>query len=803
MTSYEHVMPNGEKVHLYAIAENIIRCVYTKGDAQKTESKLNINPVISTKLQIYEKEDRIEIATDSVKLKINRETGWFVWSKTKTDQVLLREGNKELKELPLVEYTTGDEKPEIHRVVTVDGERNFIKNLKPVEVGKAYTGKLHFKWKDKEQIHGLGQGEEGIYDYRGKMQYLYQHNMRIPMPFFVSNAGYGILFDCGSLMTFHDDIHGSYVYLDCISQLDYYFIAGENIDEVIKGYRRLTGKANMLPKWAYGYVQSKEAYHTQKEIVETAKEYRKRNIPLDCIVQDWDTWEKGKWGNKIVDKKRYPDVKAMNDELHEMHVHSMVSVWPNMNTGTENYKEMEEKGLLLGDYATYDAFLEEGRKTYWKQANAELFQGGFDSWWCDSTEPFSGPDWNGEYLREPWERFHIVGEEHKKFLRADRANLYALAHAKGIYENQRKETNEKRVLNLTRSGYASIQKYSAVLWSGDITASWETLQKQIVEGLNTCMSGIPYWTLDIGGFFTVHKKWQNRGCFCNHDSEMKWFWKGDFDEGINNPGYRELYTRWLQFGVFLPMFRSHGTDTPREVWNFGEQGSVFYDAIVDAIRLRYRLMPYIYSMAGGVWQRDETMMRSLLFDFSEDEEAAFIHSQFMFGKNIMVCPVTEPMYYDKNGEKINCRREKNCYLPKGYIWHDFYTNACYKGGSWVTIPVTMQSIPVFIKGGSILPMEENLDYAAQAVESPLQLHIYTGADTEFIYYEDEGDSYQYEDGVYNNILLIWKNTKKELHIKNATKSLKGSIVGRTIQLILDGQIKKEIIYKGKEMVICL
>ncbi|OYO67762.1 glycoside hydrolase, partial [Lachnotalea glycerini] len=436
----------------------------------------------------------------------------------------------------------------------------------------AYKGKLKFLWQSDESIHGLGQGEEGIYNYRGNVQYLYQHNMRIPIPFFISNKGYGILVDCGCLMTFNDDARGSYLYMDMVDQLDYYFIAGESVDERIAGYRRLTGKAVMLPKWAYGYVQSKEAYHTQEELLEVAKEYRKRKIPLDCIVQDWNTWESGAWGNKKVDKKRYPNIKEMNQMLHEMNVHSMVSIWPVMTAGTDNHEEMKEKGFLFNDNTTYNAFIEEARSLYWKQVREELFSGGFDAWWCDSAEPFSGPDWNGEHRREPWERFSIVGEEHKKFLGADCANIYPVAHAKGIYENQRKEDGNKRVLNLTRAGYASSQKYATMFWSGDTSATWNTLCKQITEGLNMCMSGMPYWTLDIGGFFTVNENWKNRGCSSNEDPTPKWFWRGDYEEGVNDLGYRELYVRWLQYGAFLPMFRSHGTDTPREIWNFGEPG---------------------------------------------------------------------------------------------------------------------------------------------------------------------------------------------------------------------------------------
>ncbi|HJD26955.1 MAG TPA: DUF4968 domain-containing protein, partial [Candidatus Blautia intestinipullorum] len=339
---------------LQAVRDNIIKCSFTKKEEWTDESPIGI--CCSSEADFTAEEDgkKVKIRTGQIILEADCTGGTFCWRDAADEHVLLREGRKELTEALYMVYNTGDEAPVIHRVQTVDGERNFVKNLRAVEDHKAYHGKLCFLWEPDEHIHGLGQGEEGIYDYRGNVQYLYQHNMRIPIPFFVSDKGYGILVDCGSLMYFNDDCRGSWLYLDMVEQLDYYFIKGNSLDEIIAGYRLLTGKAVMLPKWAFGYVQSKEAYLTQKEMEETAEKYRELDIPLDCLVQDWNTWEAGKWGNKRVDKKRYPDLAAMNRKLHDMHVHTMVSVWPNMNAGTEDYEEMKEAGLLLNDYATYD-----------------------------------------------------------------------------------------------------------------------------------------------------------------------------------------------------------------------------------------------------------------------------------------------------------------------------------------------------------------------------------------------------------------------------------------------------------------
>ncbi len=794
----------GMKYRITAVKDNIIRCTCTRKGSFTEISPLGIKVCPTGELTCREDGEIFSLRTESVALRIERKTGKFIWSGRDND-VFLREKAKELTEAPCIVYTTGGEEPVIERVRTVDGERNFVKNLKPVEDHMAYRGKLRFEWEPGEKIHGLGQGEEGIYDYRGTVQYLYQHNMRIPVPFFVSDKGYGLLADCGSLMTFNDDVRGSYLYLDMVEQLDYYVIRGESLDEIISGFRFLTGKAVMLPKWAFGYIQSKEAYPCQDELTDTVKRYRELGVPIDCIVQDWNTWEPGKWGNKRVDKKRYPDIAAMNRELHAMHVRSMISVWPNMNSGTDDYEEMKEAGYLLNDYATYDAFSAKARELYWKQAERELFSGGFDSWWCDSTEPFSGPDWNGEYKREPWERFSLVGGEHKKFLGAARANLYAVAHARGIYENQRKADTEKRVLNLTRSGYASIQKYGAVLWSGDICATWDVLKRQIREGLNMCMSGMPYWTLDIGGFFTVNENWRGRGCFCNDDPAPKWFWRGGYENGVEDYGYRELYVRWFEYGVFLPIFRSHGTDTPREVWNFGKQGDMFYDALVKNIRLRYRLMPYIYSMAGRVWLEDYTILRSLLFDFPRDEKAAATEDEYMFGDSLLVCPVTEPMYYRENSRKIDAPKKRQCYLPAGAQWYDMYDGTRYDGAATVNAAAPVDRIPVFVKAGSVIPQEKELSYAGEVADTPFEIHIYPGADGEFMLYEDDGDGYGYEQGRYNRILLNWKDSRRRLRIGDAEFSFPQSMAGRTCRVILEGtdRREKEFVYEGKAVEICM
>lgn len=760
-----HILTSEGHFSFYAAAPEIIRAVYTKAADVKAESLIIRKAVYDQvkTLKVQETNEVIRIGAGRLAAEFVKESGICIWSYD--DKLLFKEAFKDLTETDVVYYSTKGEAPVVKRVKTVDGERSFIQNLKQVKDRTAYRGRLGFDWEEDEAIYGLGQGEEGIYNYRHHQQYLYQHNMRIPMPMLVSSKNYGILADCCSLMTFNDGPEGAYLFMDTIDQMDYYVMAGDTMDDVIHGYRYLTGKAAMLPKWAYGYIQSKEQYYTADELLEIGREYRERNLPLDCIVQDWNTWEAGIWGEKKLDKDRYGNIKEVNEKLHQMNIHTMISVWPNMAEGGSNHQEFVETNHILGDYSTYNAFDEEARAIYWRQAKEGLFDNGFDSWWCDSTEPFSGPDWGGPTKREPWERYELVGNEHKKYLDAAKANAFALMHAKGIFENQRRDKPDKRVLNLTRSGYAAQQQYGTVLWSGDIAASWETLKKQIPEGLNMSLSGMPYWTLDIGAFFVVGSAWEKRGCGNSNNPDPLWFWRGQYNDGIYDNGYKELYTRWFEYGTFLPMQRSHGTDTPREIWNFGEPGTCFYDVIEKYIRLRYRLMPYIYSLAGKVTQEDYTMMRSLIFDFSYDQNVQNIGSQYMFGPSLLICPVTEPMYYESENRKLDKEKVWTCYLPDGADWYHFWTNKRYSGGQHVTVDAPLGEMPIFVKAGSIIPMlQEDISYAAQEPKRPIALNIYPGQDASFTIYEDGGDDYEYEKGAFAYTEIAWRDDKGEIFI---------------------------------------
>jgi alpha-D-xyloside xylohydrolase len=430
---------------------------------------------------------------------------------------------------------------------------------------------------------------------------------------------------------------------------------------------------------------------------------------------------------------------------------------------------MSEKGYLLGNQATYDTFNEKARQLYWEQANEGIFSHGTDAWWCDCTEPFES-DWNGEYRLEPEHRLAVNTEQSKKYLDPQFINAYSLQHSKGIYEGQRRTTSLKRVVNLTRSAYAGQQRYGTITWSGDISANWETLKKQIPAGLNFCASGLPYWTLDIGAFFV--KKGE------------QWFWDGDYDKGCDDLGYRELYVRWFQYGAFLPMFRSHGTDTPREVWRFGEPGSIFYDTLVKFDRLRYRLLPYIYSTAAWVTLNDYTIMRALPFDFRNDKNTYNIDDQYMFGPSIMVCPVTKPMYYSKDSVPLTgIEQKRSVYLPEGCNWYDFWTGERYKGGQTIQTPAPLDIMPLFIRSGSVIPLGPAVQYSSENPGAAIELRVYGKDKGSFLLYEDEGDGYGYEENKYATTVINWDGKENKVCIGGRSGSFNGMHESREYRII--------------------
>lgn len=776
-------------VHIMPLTEDITQVVYTYRKEKPENSILIAEDFIPQR----------DVTTD---MYVPLEDG--ILFKNKQGEVILKEIGHHLTEKEVYQYFV-DGDPIVKYKQTANGEVAYIENARRESAGSSWEGKLTFAITEEESLYGLGQHEDGVYNYNGKKEYLYQTNMKITIPFILSSRKYGLLVDTETAMTF-DSKHGKMTFtLDTTDKLSYYVITGENFEEIIRTLRGLTGRTPMLPRWAYGYIQSKERYHSSEDLLNTVSQFRKFGIPIDCIVQDWFTWEEGLWGEKRVDKKRYPNLKELIDSLHKEHVKLMVSVWPNMTEGGMNLRELKEKELLLPSTTTYDAYNEEARAVYWKQCEEEWFSAGVDAWWCDNAEPFSDPDWNGKTKRSEELRYQLIVEESKKSMDWTRLNSYGLLHSKGIYENWRKTNSEKRVTNLTRSSYISGQRYGTIPWSGDTSAKWSTLKKQITEGIKFSLSGMPYWTLDIGAFFTVKDKWETRGCNCSNNIDPLWFWDGDYNEGVNDLGYRELYVRWLQYGTFLPMFRSHGTDTPREPWNFGKPGDIFYDAILKFIKLRYRLLPYIYSMAASVHQNHTTMLRSLMFDFAEDENVKEISDSFMLGKALLVSPVTKPMYYEANNVPLpNTEKTKEVYLPKGTPWFDFWTNTLYSGGQTLICETSLETIPLFVKSGSIVPVSEPLLYADERGGEISEILIYSGENGEFTLYNDEGDNYSYENGNFSAIKLFYNDKEKTLTFGKAMGAFQYQKNFKIKVIECDHTSKViEFIYKGKAETISL
>lgn len=759
------------------IAEQIIRVVCSKTESKDYKSALvSVDKEFEGKCKLDAKTKDNQCAIEKNGIEVVKQTSFS------------------LQEKEIYRYTFEGDAPIVVTKKTVDGERSFVENAKTVKVGDAFEGTITFEIEEDEAIYGLGQHEDGVLNYRNKKEYLYHNNMKIPMPVFLSSKNYAVFFDCTSMMIYEEKNNEITITFDAVNQIDYYVITGSCFDDLIAGIRMLTGSAVMLPKWAFGYVQSKERYKTQDEIIAVADEFQKRDIPVGCIVLDWLSWEDGKWGNKIFDKSRFPDAKSMVDELHEKDVAFMISIWPNCGESTENNAEFAKKGKLLCNYSTYDAFDEEARDMYWKQCEKELFAAGVDAWWCDSTEPFT-PDWNGPEKRAEDVRYELAKESTNKYLDARNSNAYPLMHAKGIYEHQRAVCDTKRVCNLTRSGYPGTQKYGTILWSGDIAATWEVYKNQIAEGLSMAMSGIPYWTLDAGAFFVGNKeswmRWANQT-----EGTQPWFWHGLFEDGVKDKGYCELYTRWLQLAAFLPIMRSHGTDTPREPWQFGEAGTVYYDTIVKYIKLRYTMMPYTYSLASQVLTADYTMMRSLMFDFSHDKKVKDIADQFMFGTAFLVCPVTEAFEFGPESTPIQKEAVRDVYLPEGSSWYDMETKEVYEGGQTIQAKAPIDTIPVFIRCGSVIPLSSKASGEFDTVE------IYGGSHGAFVYYEDNGMDYSYEQRNYASVPILWDAIKGMLVIENAIGGYKVSKT-LTVRLIQpDSKVyEQQVTYTGERLIV--
>jgi len=541
--------------------------------------------------------------------------------------------------------------------------------------------------------------------------------------------------------------------------IDYYFVKGANADDVIAGYRAVTGKATLVPRWVYGFWQSRQRYETQQQTLGVVDEYRKRHIPLDNIVQDWFYWKEDSWGSHQFDPKRFPDPQAMVDEIHRKDAHVMISVWPKFYPATDNFKELDAKGHIyrrnLEQHAKdwvgpgyessfYDPYADEARQIYWRQIDERLGKLGFDAWWLDASEP--DPHSNLDIAERKLRMGPTAMGPGAEFF-----NSYALMHARGVYEGERAADPDKRAFILTRSAFAGLQRYAAATWSGDVASRWEDLGDQISAGINFSLSGLPNWTTDIGGY-AVEERYLKPNA-------------KDLEE------WRELNVRWFEFGAFMPLFRLHGEAVYREIYNLAPQGSEAYATLVGFDRLRYRLMPYIYTIAADTYHRDSTMMRGLVMDFPADAAVREIRDQYLFGPAFLVSPVHEYK-----------ARARQLYLPAGTRWYDFFTGEIKEGGQSITAVAPLNRIPLYVRAGSIVPVGPAIEHTGEKADAPLTLFVYTGANGQFELYEDDGLSYGYEKGESARIPLHYDDAKGVLSIGARSGSFPGMVASRQLRL---------------------
>jgi len=727
------------KLKLTPVSDSVIRVQYTPKDTFRERESLAVlqREPGDVHWSVEDGHEKLLLKTDRLNVEVNRATGALTFLDPRGN-VVLCEGKRSAKPVKVM----GED------VLEVQQEFNF---------------------KNGEALYGLGQFQNGYMNYRGKELVLVQSNRVAVNPFLVSTMGYGILWDNYSKTKFSDvKIKGDgssagKLWSEVADGIDYYFIYGPELDEVVSGYRDLTGRAPMFGKWAYGYFQSKERYKSFDEMVEVVAEYRRREIPIDTIVLDWQYWGELGWNPlKFDESGPFKDPAKRIDEIHDLNARIIISIWPNVTDKSDAYTDFNAGGHLYGfrpltmevfdKTYIYDAYNEEARGIYWRHLKKNIFAMGMDGFWMDATEPETGFTWTqgmSERAIKALQRCDMGTMS--RYL-----NSYSLMTTGAVYKGWRESESGKRVYILTRSAFSGQQRYAATTWSGDITAKWPVLKKQIAGGLNFCMAGIPYWTTDIGGFFT-EKNLLARTKRCE------------------DPDYRELYVRWFQYGAFCPIFRSHGTNTPREVWRFGEPGDAAYDTLVKFDNLRYRLMPYIYSVAWMVTNQGYTMMRGLAMDFRDDPEVYNINDQFMFGPAILVNPVTQPIKRMKSPSR-------EVYLPEAAGWYDFWTGEKLKGGH-ITAPASLSTMPLSVKAGSIIPLGPLVQYATEKT-GPIEVRVYPGGDASFTLYEDENDNYNYEKGIFTTIEFTWNDSKNTLSIGARTGRFPGMDQERTFNVVI-------------------
>ena len=667
-----------------------------------------------------------------------------------------------------------------------------------------------------EAVYGLGTIQNGKMNRRGEHKRMEQSNLEDFQNVLQSIKGWGIYWENYSPTQFDDDANGMSFTSEVGEGIDYYFMYGGSADGVVAQMRHLSGDVPMFPLWTYGFWQSKERYKTAAETESIVDKYRALQVPLDGIIQDWQYWGSNYlWNAMDFLSEDFANGPQMIKNVHAKHAHFMISIWASFGPQTQQFRELNEKGLLMPfetwpqsglshiwpprmDYPSgvkvYDAFSPVARNIYWKYLKT-LYDYGTDAWWMDSTDPdFFNP-------RESDYEHPVYGGTWRSL-----RNAFPLETVRGIYQSQRRDypNSPKRVFIMTRSSYAGQQHYGSNMWSGDVASSWDMLRKQVPAGMSFSLTGNPNFNTDIGGFF------------CNAYNT-----KGP-GSAPQNPQYQELYVRWMQYGLFTPVFRSHGADAPREIWQFGKKGEPVYDAIEKMIRLRYRLIPYLYSTAWQVTSNNESYIRPLFSDFAADKRVWDMTDELMFGRSILAAPIVNPLYteeqiikedamtgWDRNNVKMKENKNEDVdwsqsktvtkYLPQGTDWYDFWTNTRMKGGQSVTIQATLDQVPMFVRAGSILPLGPEMQWVGEKSWDNLELRVFPGADGSFVLYEDEGDNYNYEKGIYSTITFQWNDKSKILTIGARQGSYPGMLQQRQFTIVLpDGQ-RQTVDYEGTQL----
>lgn len=664
----------------------------------------------------------------------------------------------------------------------------------------SYRTMIRYQLEKDEPIYGLGAIQDGKMNRRNShFRMMEQSNLQDYQYVIQSLKGWGLFWDNYSRADFIDNEQGMTFSAEVGDAIDYYFMAGGSADGVNSQMRKLSGKVPMFPLWTFGYWQCRERYKTPQELLEVVNWHRKNGVPLDGIIQDWQYWGSNYlWNAMDFLGEPYHNGKWMVEEVHRQNAHLMISVWASFGPQTQAYKQLAEKDLMYDfqtwpqsgltfwpprmDYPSgvrvYDALSPEAREIYWQNMK-RLVDYDIDAWWMDSTDPdaFNVKDEHYEHKAGDgtWRRYR---------------NAFPLASVSGIYDNLRKNSEQKRVFIMTRSAFAGQQRYGAGLWSGDVASSWDMLRKQIPLGLNYTMTGCPNFNTDIGGFFCGSYNTRGGG------------------SAPRNSQYQELYVRWMQYALFCPVFRSHGADAPREIYQFGKRGDAAFDAIEKTIRLRYQLLPYIYSTAWQVTSNDESYMRALIYDFPEDKRVWDLGNEFLFGRSILATPIDTPQYTEEKiiredamsgwnrreaatekRQSVDFAQTKSVtkYLPEGADWYDFWSEKRYKGGQDVTIETSLDKGPMFVRAGSILPLAPVVQYAEQSKWEKLEIVVYPGADATFTLYEDEGDNYNYEKGAYSTIRFSWDDRRGRLTIHQAEGQYPGMLHKRTFDVRIVGK----------------